>query len=196
MQIRCNPDSRYRFPRCAPTPLREERTMARRLRAFSSARSCGKTTELQAFEGKLDNFNWILSHDGQYLAWPSEHTSSKQFGIRVFSLSGVLKRDIAVPGWSEIYGLDWAADSQSLWACTRDANGDSALLKIGLDGTVATLLSHVSPSLEWAVPSPDGRHLAIVRNSNRSNISLLETSKQKLFPVHPLGGQPQRNASR
>jgi hypothetical protein len=97
-----------------------------------------------------------------------------QFGVRVFSLRGKLKRDIAVPGWSEIYGLDWAADSRSLWACTRDAKSNSVLLNVGLDRKITTVLSHPYLSLEWAVSSPDGRHLAVVQNSNKSNISLLE----------------------
>jgi hypothetical protein len=134
----------------------------------------GKSVELSEVESELDSFNWVLSHDGKYLAWPSENTTSKQFGIRVFSLDGKLKREIAVPGWLEVYGLDWAADSQSLWACTRAPSGSSALLNVGLDQKITMMHSHPYLSLEWTVPSPDGRHLAIVQNSNRSNISLLE----------------------
>ncbi len=143
-------------------------------RLFTFDPAAGKASELSELEGKLDSFNWILSHDGQYLAWPSKHTSLGQFGVRVFSLRGKLKRDIAVPGWSEIYGLDWAADSRSLWACTRDAKSNSVLLNVGLDRKITTVLSHPYLSLEWAVSSPDGRHLAVVQNSNKSNISLLE----------------------
>jgi DNA-binding winged helix-turn-helix (wHTH) protein/Tol biopolymer transport system component len=145
-----------------------------RARLFTFDPTSGKAAELSEIESKLDSFNWILSHDGEHLAWPSEHLNGKQFGVRVFSRAGKLKRDIAVPGWSEIYGLDWAADSKSLWACTRDANGDSALLNVGLDGKTTTLLSHRYLSLEWTIPSPDGRHLAVVQNSNKSNISLLD----------------------
>ena len=80
-----------------------------------------------------------------------------------------------MPGWSEIYGLDWAADSQSLWACTRDGQGSSALLNVALNEKMTSVLSHRNLDLlEWAIPSPDGRHLAVVQNGNRSNISLLE----------------------
>jgi hypothetical protein len=43
-----------------------------------------------------------------------------------------------------------------------------------LDGKVNTVYSRPYLSLEWAVPSPNGRHLAIVQNSNKSNISLVE----------------------
>lgn len=133
----------------------------------------GNAVALSEIEGKLDSFNWVLSHDGKYLAWQSENTSSKQFGVRVFTLTGKLKCEVPVQGWLDLYGLDWAADSQSLWACARDAQGNSALLNVGLDHKITTVLSHPYLSLEWAVPSPDGRYLALVQNSNRSNISLL-----------------------
>jgi Tol biopolymer transport system component len=142
-------------------------------RLFTFDPTSGRALELSELENKLDSFIWILSHDGRYLAWPSEHVNGKQFGVRIFSLAGKLKRDIAVPGWSDIYGLDWAADSQSLWACTRDARGNSTLLNISLDQKITTVLSHPYLSLEWTIASPDGRHLAVVQNSTKSNVSLL-----------------------
>ena len=145
-----------------------------RARLFTFDPTNARAEELPAVERKLDSFIWILSHDGQSLAWASEHTGLKQFGIRVFSLDGKLKRDIAVPGWSEIYGLDWAADSQSLWACARNPNGNSALLSVGLDRNVRTVLAHRYLTLDWAIPSPDGRHLAVQQNTNKSNVFLLE----------------------
>jgi Tol biopolymer transport system component len=145
-----------------------------RAHLFTFDPASGKAVQLSALEGELDSFNWILSHDGKYLAWPSEDTILKQFGIRVFSIDGKLNREIAVPGWLEIYGLDWAADSQSLWACARSANGSSALLNVAVDQKTTTVLSHSYLSFEWAIPSPDGRRLAIVQNSNKSNISLID----------------------
>ena len=35
-------------------------------------------------------------------------------------------------------------------------------------------MSNQNADLEWAIPSPDGRHLAIVKDSNSSNVWLLE----------------------
>lgn len=134
----------------------------------------GKGLKLSGAEVTADSFNWCFSPDGKYLAWPSSRTILKQFGIRVFSVAGEWKRDIAVPGWTEIYGLDWAADSLSLWACARDTKEKWALLNIGLDGKVRTMLSYPNLNLEWAIPSPDGRHLAIVEDSNTSDVWLLE----------------------
>lgn len=56
----------------------------------------------------------------------------------------------------------------------RDARGGSALLNIGVNGTVTTALSDPGGQLEWVLPSPDGRHLALVQDSNSSNVWLLE----------------------
>jgi hypothetical protein len=50
----------------------------------------------------------------------------------------------------------------------------SLLLHIGFDGVVRTMMSNQNADLEWAIPSPDGRHLAIVKDSNSSNVWLLE----------------------
>ncbi len=65
-------------------------------------------------------------------------------------------------------------DSLGFWACARNTKAKSALLNVGLDGKVRTMLSNPNLNLEWALPSPDGRHLAIVADSNTSNVWLLE----------------------
>jgi DNA-binding winged helix-turn-helix (wHTH) protein/Tol biopolymer transport system component len=134
----------------------------------------GKGEELSGVESKADSFNWCFSPDGKYFAWPSNRTTLNQFGLRIFSIKGEWKQDLAVPGWVEIYGLDWAPDSKSLWACARDTRGEWALLNIALEGKVRTMLSYPNLNLEWAIPSPDARHLAIVEDSNTSNVWLLE----------------------
>jgi Tol biopolymer transport system component/DNA-binding winged helix-turn-helix (wHTH) protein len=134
----------------------------------------GRGVELQARETDGDNFDWVLSPNGKYMAWARNRTSQKEFGVRVLSLAEGWKRDIAVPGWAEFYGLDWAADSKSLWAAANNRRGARALLNVGFDGKVRTMMSNQNAFLEWAIPSPDGRHLAIVQDSNPSNVWLLE----------------------
>jgi len=134
----------------------------------------GKGVELQARETNGDNFDWVLSPNGKYIAWARNRTPLKEFGVRVLSLAEGGKRDIAVPGWAEFYGLDWAADSKSLWAAANNRRGARALLNVGFDGKVRTMMSNQNAFLEWAIPSPDGRHLAIVQESNPSNVWLLE----------------------
>ncbi len=143
-----------------------------RLFTFDSVK--GKGVELSRLESNVDNYNWSLSPDGKYFAWPSNRTTFKEFGVRIFSVGGEWKRDIAVPRWVEMYGLDWAPDSMSLWACARDTKGKWALLNLPLNGKIRTMLSYPNLNLEWAIPSPDSRHLAVVEDSNTSNVWLLE----------------------
>jgi hypothetical protein len=162
---------------CARLPSRSciyGQTQAGKSRIFTFDALTGKAMELSALETKIESMNWSLSPDGKYFAWPSDHTAQNRFGVRVFSVNGEWRRDIAVPGWTEIYGLDWAPDCMSLWACARDTKGRWALLDVGLSGRVRTILSYPNLNLEWAIPSPDGRHLALVEDSNSSNVSLLE----------------------
>ncbi|MFL6352367.1 MAG: LpqB family beta-propeller domain-containing protein [Bryobacteraceae bacterium] len=149
-------------------------TQAGQARFFTFDLVKGKGVELSVMKGKPDSFNWCFSPNGKYCAWPSSRNAFKKFGIRIFSVGGEWKQDIAVPGWTEIYGLDWAADALSFWACARNTKARSALLNVGLDGRVRTMLSNPNLNLEWAIPSPDGRHVAITADSNSSNVWLME----------------------
>jgi Tol biopolymer transport system component/DNA-binding winged helix-turn-helix (wHTH) protein len=137
----------------------------------------GKGVELGVSDPDGDNFDWCLSRDGNYIAWARNRTALKEFGLRILSLSDGRKRDIAVPGWVQIYGLDWAADGRSLWVTAYNMKGTRALLNVGLDGNTRTMLSYQNQDLEWAIPSPDGRRLAIVKDSNSSNVWLLENDR-------------------
>ena len=140
----------------------------------------GKQVELKVEDTGGDTFDWSLSHDGRYIAWARNRTAQKPFGVRVLSLAHGWTRDIEIPGWTEIYGLDWAPDSKSLWATAYSTRGARALLNVGFDGKVTKMLSYQSVDLEWAIPSPDGRHLAIVKGSNSSNVWLLEPNSDRL----------------
>jgi Tol biopolymer transport system component len=146
-----------------------------RLKVFSFRPENGERKELPAIEAKVDNPNFIFSHDGQYVAWQYGRPNSDQFGLRIASMDSDWMRFVAVPHWSDLYGIDWSADSQALWVCARDTRGNSKLINVGLDGSTRTVLSGPNLSLDWVVSSFDGHHVAIVKNSNSSNVSLLET---------------------
>lgn len=134
----------------------------------------GKERELWIPESGADNFDWSLAPNGQYIAWAKNRGSQKDFGIRVLSLLDGSKRDIPVPGWVEIFGLDWSADSQGFWATAYNTKGVRALLHVALEGRITSMLVTQGADLAWAIPSPDGRRLAIVKDTNSSNVSLLE----------------------
>jgi hypothetical protein len=87
-----------------------------------------------------------------------------------------------VPGWAAIGTVDWSADGKSLWASAFNTrNGwrfaglqTSALLNIDLNGRVTATLAKGNVSFYWAIPSPDGRRLALREGTNSSNVWLLE----------------------
>jgi len=93
-------------------------------------------------------------------------------------------RDITVPGSASLQTLDWAPDGRSLFSTTTKQG--AALLRISMNGKTQVLWedkgsvqTYNSPflggaSVPWAVPSPDGRHLAICRWAFNANMWMLE----------------------
>ena len=123
--------------------------------------------------------NWSLSPDGKYLATATVGLRDVP-EIRIFSIADGSERTIAVPYWAGIEGVDWAADGKSLWVgvyrgiSSFGRLGDHALLKIDLDGTITTLVTNGDVLFADAIPSPDGRHVALSGRTLNSNVWLLQ----------------------
>jgi len=87
-------------------------------------------------------------------------------------------RAIPIPEARLIFGMNWAADSNSIWLGAfmgRGAWGTrSGILNVDLTGKTRVLLKGSNPELLYAVPSPDGHRLAVGADSRTSNIWLLE----------------------
>jgi DNA-binding winged helix-turn-helix (wHTH) protein/Tol biopolymer transport system component len=134
----------------------------------------GKVTGFPGANLIGNNFNWILAPDGMHAAWATQPDSSGQIGIRILTISNASMRDIAVPGWADLYGVDWADDSRSLWVAARNSAGSSAILHVLTSGKVIRALDFKHQNLDWVIPSPDGKRLAVVLEMNRSNVSLID----------------------
>ena len=119
-------------------------------------------------------FNWSLSPDGQLLASAKKMGPQKELVIRLLSLPDASERLLQVQAWAGIGSLDWAADGRSLWAMAYTTKDTWALLNIGVDGTVATVLEEKNLRLGWAIPSQDGKRLALWEASGSANIWMLE----------------------
>ena len=74
--------------------------------------------------------------------------------------------------------MDWAADSKSVWVggyMGRGAWGTrSGVLNVALSGRATMVLEGLSPTIWFAIPSPDGRRLSLCELTERSNVWLLE----------------------
>ena len=117
-----------------------------------------------------NKFNWSLSPDGRTLAVSGQQSVS----IMLRSIQDGSERVVSFPSWAGIASFDWAADSRSLWVTTTAIPSTSALLNVDLRGRVRTMLQDDEMRIGWAIPSPDGRRLAIWKASGDSNVWMLD----------------------
>jgi serine/threonine protein kinase len=114
-----------------------------------------------------------ISPDGTRIAYIVP-TGLPRRQVRIVRLDGTVDHDITVPVARHLHTLDWAADGRSLYAADSSDKG-SSLLQIDVRSGDAQVLWRVPSShAPRAIPSPDGRHLAIRGGSTDSNVWLLE----------------------
>ena len=114
--------------------------------------------------------NWSLSPDGSQRAIVTHNSHGV---IQLRSTSTGKTRDLVVKGWNGLDSIDWSADGRSLLVAWRNHEWDSGLLKVALDGKVSLLLRS-SNFIGFAIPSPDGRFLAIAEASGTKNVWQIE----------------------
>lgn len=179
----------YKDPVCARAPstlcVITEQTADRKqliFTAFDPIR--GRGHELGRYEITWPGaYDWDLSPDGSRLAI-SKYSERR---IHVLPLNGQPATEIVVKGWNSVQSLNWAADGKGL-VVSSATEGGSALLHVDLNGNANVLWQQkgsiapwgfpfelfIGPSAPWAVPSPDGRHLAIYEWKLTSNIWMME----------------------
>ena len=146
-----------------------------RLELFTFDPATGMKNLLTRIEG-TDWYkqNWTLSPDGSTLAMAKMHRVPGPADIRLFSVATGKDRVLVLPAWSGITCLDWAADGRTMWVRASSPAGLQTLLNVDLHGRARPVLTESEKYLGWAIPSPDGRHLAIWESSGNSNAWLLE----------------------
>ena len=137
----------------------------------------GLGTEISKAEITSTNaydFNWSLSADGRMLAMARRDGIPQVPTVRILPLSDTPESKVAVAGWAGIGSLDWAADNESLWVTGYNSDGRKMLLNVGLNGRVRPVAEDPAMVLGWAIPSPDGKHVAIWKAHGDSNVWMLE----------------------
>jgi eukaryotic-like serine/threonine-protein kinase len=104
-----------------------------------------------------------LSPDGTRIALAGTRS------IRILSVRGKLIREIKVPGSGTLMDPIWGQDGDSLFV-----SSGGTLLRVGLDGQIQTLINNHAPNTSLALPSPDGRHLAIMAEGSERNLWMME----------------------
>jgi len=117
-------------------------------------------------------FNWSLSPDGSERAIILYGPSQDKIQLR--STSTGRTRDVVVKGWSGLIGINWSADGKRLLVSWHNFERDSALLNVSLDGRASVLLKSSNPEIWHAIPSPNGRMLAIAEAGGPKNVWQIE----------------------
>jgi Tol biopolymer transport system component/DNA-binding winged helix-turn-helix (wHTH) protein len=129
----------------------------------------------QVFQIKDDvpvSYNWSLAPNGDMLAIAKGKGGDEPPNIRLVSLNGGGERWLRLANQPGLTSLDWAADGKSLWASSTWDEGNT-LLNIDLQGRVREVWRPKRMTVGWAIPSRDGRYLALQVGSGSANAWML-----------------------
>jgi dipeptidyl aminopeptidase/acylaminoacyl peptidase len=118
-------------------------------------------------------YNWSLSPDGAMLALAKGKWGEERPRIQLVALKGGAERWINIDGWPGVGALDWAADGKSIWVVSSGEEGN-ALLNVDMQGHIRPIWQPRKMTMGWAIPSRDGRYLALRVASGSANVSMLE----------------------
>jgi len=123
----------------------------------------------------VTGFFWDLSHDGTRIAYIDTASGSNDIGIETQSDDKTTKAQLHLDGYDPFATLYWDGTGKGFYVSSYNSNGDVLkLLHVGMDGKVAVLRQQISTQLSWAIPSPNGKHLAFQKFARKSNIWLLK----------------------
>ena len=132
-----------------------------------SLRQVAKTDEVPS------GWNWGLSPDGTLIAATEIGASRHQ--IRLLSLSGQPAREITVKGWNNFMSVDWAADGKGLFVSSNPTGRVSTLLYVDMAGNATPLWQVKNFQATWAIPSHNGKYVAIPAPTTECNVWTIET---------------------
>jgi hypothetical protein len=175
--------------RCARSPVRlcviGEQTSDRKRLIFTAFDPIqGRGHALAQFDTKPTTdaeYAWDLAPDATRIAIVQRSEAT----IHLLSLSGHAPTELVVKGWRGLQTLDWTADGKEGFVTSTTSKG-SAVLQVDLEGN-AHLFWELEGSIQsfstpftgglltpWAVPSPDGRHLALCQWNFSANMWMME----------------------
>jgi hypothetical protein len=137
----------------------------------------GKSVELRHLNIRDESsyaYNWSLSPDGKILATGKGKILQREPSITFTSVEDGSKRTVTAQAWAGINSIDFAADARSVWASAYTNTGKWALLHIDLQGRTRTMFEDSQMAIGWAIPAPDGKHLAFWKARGTSNVWMLE----------------------
>jgi DNA-binding winged helix-turn-helix (wHTH) protein/Tol biopolymer transport system component len=124
--------------------------------------------------GRIDtdpeaDYDWALSPDASRVVI----RKNREARLSILDFSRHESRQITIKGWSTTENLDWAPDGKGLFTSGLLQRG-AVLLYVDLNGSPRPIWEEKGADFTWAVPSPDGGHLAIGSSSHRNNLWIME----------------------
>jgi DNA-binding winged helix-turn-helix (wHTH) protein/Tol biopolymer transport system component len=165
-------DALFDVPSCALAPSRfcAIATVAQDQLVFWSVDPItGRGPELGRF--KVDwksDYSWALSPDGTRIAIQRRGAPE----IYVLSIKTHSVKIITVRGWNNGISLDWTADGSGFFICTLQPR--AVLLHVDLEGNATPLWEPKGSNTTWALPSPDGQHIAMPSAAVSSNAWMIK----------------------
>jgi hypothetical protein len=130
----------------------------------------GRGRELARFESDpKGSYSWDLSSDGTRIAIHK----GREGQIDVLSLAGGAPQQIQVKNWASHQGVDWTFDAKGLFIGNK-VPGGTELLYTDLQGNTRMVWRQPHGIRSSGVPSPDGRHLAMLGWVERSGMWMIE----------------------
>ncbi len=112
--------------------------------------------------------SWMLSPDATRIAIFQTNTGS----IDLLNLKTQALQHIIVKHWNNLVSMDWAADSKGFFMTSLQPG--AVLLHIDLHGNAHVLWEPHGERSVWALPSPDGKHVAMPFFSDNVNVWMME----------------------
>jgi hypothetical protein len=130
----------------------------------------GRGPELARFDTyPAESYEWDLSPDGTRIAI----LRSLGTEIHILTVPGGMMKTVAVKGSNSLQHVIWRADGTGLLT-TSHVEASALLLSVDLRGNSRVLWQEAGSLGTSAVPSRDGRHLAIMNRRGTDNIWMLE----------------------
>jgi serine/threonine protein kinase/dipeptidyl aminopeptidase/acylaminoacyl peptidase len=113
--------------------------------------------------------NWNMSPDGKWLGLIHPDSTT----IHFLPLAGGRAHELTVQGWPGFGSIDFDVDSKGIFVSSK-TDGGATIVYVDAAGKGHPVWQQKSSFLNWAVPSRDGRHLAMLGQSANANLWLLE----------------------
>lgn len=128
------------------------------------------STKSFSLGGTFERDEWGLAPDGSTLAF-----ILKDQKLIFVNLSSKTFHEVKLDQWKQLIAVDWAPDSKSVYIPSRRPNGNYVVLRVEPRGSSRVVLEGgKTPRYQWAIPAPDGRHVAVMALTGENNVWMVE----------------------